>query len=286
PNIKSNLFDGTTLCSKILFNFHVKASIGQKCINLASRNLITQEPVTATLFDIEKCTTLSLRNAIHCLGDVEILFPIIMKFDNLDSVSLQAPFGSQDDFFASEGPCKAFFALLSSLLQNNSKSQNHIVKSRDLAQEVYSNLVFEFRLWMYATIDIQKYCIDFLKTFIDARKLIDDSETPPLVLPPIKNFKIIVAILALLDSEATKKTVQCRILEDLVLMFKQNITFCTELHKIWLWQKYLIRLVPIYSRRDDIISGKGDKDITDWALEFIAIVIWNLFDVDKDAYRI
>lgn len=514
---KYNLFDGITLCSKLLFNFHVKASLDQKCVNLASRNLITQEPVTATLFGIEKCTTLSLRNAIQCLGDVEILFPIIMKFDNLDSVSLQAPFGSQDDFFASEGPCKAFFALLSSLLQNNSKSQNHIVKSRgikvvslllqqigprhftisafqsmialasalssnkDLAQEVYSNLVFEFRLWMYATIDIQKYCIDFLKSFIDARKLMcrehfgiqffldilqnvywykqgelsaphrhstsgatrpkppqlkdlrvilfniisdyfkdkiskdeticifrslliseddehicellnlflnlltsksdkeivdilssyggfeilcellkrqdenvrfycikiitflvtcpltpirivkklrfedtdiinlirlmenapltlniyhalshwslehfntaglpnrDDAETPHLVLPPIKNFGIIVAILALLDSEGTKRTVQCRILEELVLMFKHNITFCTELHKIWLWQKYLTRLVPIYSRQDGIISEKGDKDIADWALEFIAIVIWNLFEVDRNAYRL
>ncbi|CAG8761986.1 7974_t:CDS:1, partial [Acaulospora morrowiae] len=191
-----NLFDGT-LGSKIIFNFHVKASSGQKCFNLAPRNLATntREMISATLFGVEKCSTLSLRNAIQCLGDVEILFPIIMRFDDLNSVSLQAPFGSQDNFFASVGPCKAFFDLLSSLLQSNTKSQNHIIKSRgikvvslllqqvgprhfsisafksmitlasslesneDLAREIHSNLVFEFRLWMYTSMGVQRYCI-------------------------------------------------------------------------------------------------------------------------------
>ncbi|KAF0482314.1 beach-domain-containing protein [Gigaspora margarita] len=35
-------------------------------------------------------------------------------------------------------------------------------------------------------------------------------------------------------------------------------------------------------RQVGIISEKGDKDI----LEFIAIIIWNLFEVDRNAYRI
>ncbi|CAG8627694.1 12970_t:CDS:2, partial [Acaulospora colombiana] len=511
-----NLFDGT-LGPRMVFNFHVKASSGQKCFNLASRNLVTntREMISATLFGIEKCSTLSLRNAIQCLGDVEILFPIIMRFDDLNSVSLQAPFGSQDNFFASVGPCKAFFDLLSSLLQSNTKSQNHIIKSRgikiislllqqvgpshfsisafksmiilassleaneDLAREIYLNLVFEFRLWMYASMGIQRYCIEFLKNFIDSRKqmcrelfgvqyildilssvywykqnelsspdrhptansarpkpslvkqlremllgiivnyfkdgifkdevlgifrnlliseddehiyeilnlllnlltsgsnksmvdifasyggfeilcellkrkdesvkvlcirlitcLINSQHTPsrivdklrfentdplnlikllegtPFTLPiyhsllswaleqfnmpgspdkdtesssaylTIKNFNIIIVTLALLDCDGTKPTVQCRVLEDLVKMFRQNISFCNELHRIWNWQKYLFRLIPIYGSQDEMHVKKGSKDTADWALELVATVTWNMFEVDLTAYKI
>ncbi|CAI2163768.1 11767_t:CDS:10 [Funneliformis geosporum] len=514
--LKSNLFDGITLHQKILFILHVKASEDKICFNLAPRPSSYQEPIAATLHGIEKCSTLSLQNAIHCLGDVEILFPMIMRFDDLDSVNLQAPFGSQDDFFDSEGPCKSFFALLSSLLQNNVRSQSHVLKSRgikvislllqqvgprhfsisafksmmalagtlssneELSREVYFNLLFEFRLWMYTSIEIQDYCIDFLKSFVDARKqmcrklfgiqffldvlqniywykqgeysashrhttagvtrpkpsqlkelrgkvisiinsyfkdsitkdealflfrnilyseddthvheilmllvdllitkkemidifvsyggfeiicellkrrdenvridcikvvtfLMTNSSTPisfvkklrfedkepvnliklmhnapmtigiyhallcwsleqysdtfefvdkneneisQLILPKIKNFRIILAILALLDSEGTKRIVQCRILENLIVIFKQNISYCTELYKFWFWQLYLIHLVPVYGGQDGMLTGRDNKETADWALEFIAIVIWNLFEIDKNAYRV
>ncbi|CAG8489015.1 1479_t:CDS:2 [Diversispora eburnea] len=506
-----NLFDGT-LSSKLLFNFHVKASSDQKCFNLAPYSVTT--PINATLFGIEKCSTLSLRNAIQCLGDVEILFPMIMRFDD---VSLQAPFDSQDNFFSSVGPCKAFFALLSSLLQSNTISQNHIIKSRgikiiglllqqvgprhlsisafqsmiglansleaneDLTREIHSHLVFEFRIWMYSSMEIQKYCIEFLKNFIDARKqmcrelfgvqfildtlsciywykqseisephrhqsagvtrpkssqikelrgillsiiisyfkdgiykdevlgifrnllagdddvhmfeiltllldlltskscksmvdifasyrgyeilcellkrkdenvklicikiitfLINSSHTPPRIvkklrfvdtdtinliklldgtpftfriyhgllywaleqfypydliekedmelsqfgLPKIKNVRITVVILSLLYSEGTKQMVQCKVLEDLVKVFGQNISICDELCRIWNWQRYLIRLVPMYNGQERISNERLNKDTADWALELLATVIWNMFEVDRNAYKI
>ncbi|PKK73772.1 beach-domain-containing protein [Rhizophagus irregularis] len=512
--MKSDLFDGI-FCQKILFIFHVKASENQKCFNLSPRYQSSQDSFTATLYGVEKCSTLSLQNAIHFLGDLEILFPMIMRFDDLGSVNLQAPLESQDDFFDSEGPCKSFFSLLSSLLQNNERSQKHVIKSRgikvislllqqvgprhfsisafksmialasslssneELSREVFSNLVFEFKLWMYASIEIQKYCIDSLKNFVDARKqmcrklfgiqffldilqniywykqgeysalhrhptagvtrpkpsqlkelrgmlisiihgyfkdgvtkdetlflfrnilnsdddthvheiltllfdllqtkkevvdiffsyrgfviicellkrrdenvridcikiftfLITSPLTPPnfikklrfedtdpinliklmynapmtidiyhallnwsleqynnnifeftekinegfpLTLPQIKNFRIILVILALLDSEGTKRIVQCKILESLIKIFKKNISYCSELNQFWFWQRYLIRLIPIYGGQEGVLTERENKDIADWAFEFIANVIWNLFEIDKTSYR-
>ncbi|GES99838.1 neurobeachin-like protein 1 isoform X2 [Rhizophagus clarus] len=510
--MKSNLFDGL-FNQKVLFIFHVKASDDQKCFNLSSRYQSSQDSISATLFGVEKCSTLSLQNAIHYLGDLEILFPMIMRFDDLGSVNLQAPLESQDDFFDSEGPCKSFFSLLSSLLQNNQRSQKHVIKSRgikvislllqqvgprhfsisafksmialastlslneELSREVFLNLVFEFRLWMYASIEIQKYCIDSLKNFVDARKqmcrklfgiqffldilqniywykqgeysalhrhptagvtrpkpsqlkelrgmliniihsyfkdgvtkdetlflfrnilysdddthvheiltllldllqtnkevvdiffsyrgfeiicelfkrrdenvridcikiftfLITSPLTPPSFikklrfedtdpinliklmynapmtidtyhallnwsleqynnntfefteksdegsLPPIKNFRIILVILALLDSEGTKRVVQCRILESLIKIFKKNISYCSELCQFWFWQRYLIRLIPIYGGQEGVLTERENKDTADWAFEFMANVLWNLFEIDKNSYKI
>ncbi|CAG8517665.1 8240_t:CDS:2 [Ambispora gerdemannii] len=117
---------------KILFRFHVKASENEKCFNLAPRNNYHAPFQFATLVSVQKCSTLSLQNAIRSLGDIEVLFPMIQRFNYLDSITHQAPFESQDDFFASESPCRSFFALITALLQTNYKSQAHIIKSRGI----------------------------------------------------------------------------------------------------------------------------------------------------------
>ncbi|RHZ43529.1 hypothetical protein Glove_1033g23 [Diversispora epigaea] len=67
-----------------------------------SEQKIDNSTIICNLIDgtLEKCSTLNLRNAIQCLGDVEILFSMLMRFDD---VSLQVPFGSLDNFFSSVG---------------------------------------------------------------------------------------------------------------------------------------------------------------------------------------
>ncbi|CAG8717115.1 2322_t:CDS:2, partial [Acaulospora morrowiae] len=71
----------------------------------------------------------------------------------------------------------------------------------------------------------------------------------------------------------------------LVRMFKQNISFCNELYQIWYWQKYLFRLIPIYGGQDKVEVEKKSKDTADWALELVATVIWNIFEVDLTACK-
>ncbi|CAH1764076.1 14320_t:CDS:10 [Entrophospora sp. SA101] len=511
---------------KMLYEL-ASSSKDQSCYNLASTNLTKKYSLEAKLFGVEKCSTLSIQNAIQCLGDIEILFPIIMRFDNLNSIAFQAISELQDDFFSFEGPCRIFFVLLTSLLHNNSKSQNHIIKNQGikvlslllqqigprhfsisafksmltlastlessnetLVNEVYKHLIFEFRLWMYATVDIQKYCIEFLKNFVDARKqmcrdlfgiqffldvlqnvywyrqtntsvphrhltsganrpktsqikelrgmiisiilsyfkdgikkdevlvifrnlLINDDDvhiveilnmiltllqknksnkdmidiissyggfeflcemlkrrdenvrlnsikiityliscplTPiqfvkklrfeesginnllklmegesltiniyyalldwasenfnlakvtcekelesspsttatTMMMIQVKNFRIIFLILALLNSEGTKRNDKCRILKDLIEIFKLNISYCTEINNnyLWLWQKYLIRLIPVFGDQEGILAQKANKVTSDWALEFLAIIIWNILEVNNDGYRV
>ncbi|CAJ0746554.1 2953_t:CDS:2, partial [Entrophospora sp. SA101] len=87
---------------RILYEL-ASSSKDQSCYNLASTNLIE-----AKMFGVEKCSTLSIQNAIQCLGDIEILFPIIMQFDSLNSIAFQAIDELQDDFFSFEGPCRVF----------------------------------------------------------------------------------------------------------------------------------------------------------------------------------
>ncbi|KAG9307178.1 hypothetical protein G9A89_017006 [Geosiphon pyriformis] len=525
PTSALHLFDG----SRILLNFHVKASEKEKCFNLAPRSIQQAHGASlAALVAVHKCSTLSLQNAIRSLGDIEVLFPMILRFDYLDSVSHQAPFQSQEDFFASESPCRSFFALITGFLQNNQRSQAQIIKSRgikvislliqqigpryltitafqsivalantlsrneELSREIHTHLIFEFRLWMYSSLDVQKYCIEFLKNFCDSRKQMsrenfgvqyfldvlqtiywyeqtersvphrhsgvgvtrpktpqikelrsmvlniirgyiktditkdetvcilrnlavsqDDVhlceilqllldlllqqlsskpnkdiveniasyggyevlcetmkrrrdenvriyclkiitylitcpitparfikklrflETNPINLTKLldsvpltqriyealldwamerftisgltgcdqerqilseenehqntlKNFRVVFAILSLLDCEGTKSSLQCKILEDFAVLFRQNVEYCVELNQMWCWQRLLVRLASVHSVTDSISpkrNGHNQKDITEWVIEFLTLVIWNLFPVDKSAFR-
>ncbi|CAG8498804.1 10181_t:CDS:10 [Paraglomus occultum] len=508
-----SVFDAT----RVIFSFHVKASDGRTCFNLASKNQTTGGPQSGTLFETEKCSTLSLQSALRSLGDIEVLFPMISRFDHMDMSAHQEPLELQEDFFALEGPCKAFFSLITALLQNNIRSQNHIVETRgikvislllqqegpkhlsitafqsmvglatalssneEICREVYNCLIFEFRLWMYASMEIQKYCVQLLKNFADSRKqmsretfgvqfflealdtvywykqnersaphkhaatgatrpkvaqlkelrtmvlgiirgyikdnitedeissifrnvsvsgddqhiceilallsdiiqsnsnknivdniyscggyellcellkrreenirlscinliivLITCQSTPPqfvkklrfedmdplllvklldgapltlaiynallgwateqqqpkllygngdsqssnAVIFPLKNMKIIVVILALLQCHGIKRLVQCKILEELTLIFKHNSAYCADLDCIWSWQRFLVRIIPTFGGEEEHVTSSGVKDIGDWALDFIACVIWNLFDTKHRAVRV
>ncbi|CAG8463161.1 6634_t:CDS:10 [Paraglomus brasilianum] len=516
--LSSHQLDGSVFdATRMIFSFHVKASDGQTCFNLAAKNQTTGGPQSGTLFETEKCSTLSLQSAIRSLGDIEVLFPMILRFDHMDLSANQEPLELQDDFFALEGPCKAFFSLITALLQNNIRSQNHIVESRgikvislllqqvgpkhlsitafqsmvglatalssneEICREVYNCLTFEFRLWMYASMDIQKYCVQLLKNFADSRKqmsrenfgvqfflealdtvywykqndrsapqkhaatgatrpkvaqlkelrtmvlgiirgyikdsitedeiscifrnvsvsgddqhicevltllgdiiqsnsnknivdniyscggyellcellkrreenirlscinliivLITCQSTPPqfvkklrfedmdplllvklldgapltlgiynallgwateqqqpkllygnggsqssnVVILPLKNMKIIVVILALLQCHGIKRLVQCKILEELTLIFKHSSVYCADLDCIWSWQRFLVRIIPTFGGEEELVMSSGNKDIGDWALDFISCVIWNLFDTKNRAVRV
>jgi hypothetical protein len=45
-----------------------------------------------------------------------------------------------------------------------------VTENDELAKLIYHELLFEFRLWMYAPVDVQLYCVNFLKNFCESRR--------------------------------------------------------------------------------------------------------------------
>ncbi|KAK9721361.1 hypothetical protein K7432_003503 [Basidiobolus ranarum] len=201
PKAPSSLFDGN-IASRILVNLHPRASKHHNCINLAPRLAQSTTQQAIILVNVEKCSTISLQSALHALGGIEIFFPLILRCDVLDASTYSAPFGSQDEFFIRNGPIDSFFALIASLLRNNKRNQESILKARgiktislllqqidprhlsisafqsmitlinsvpdnkELIDRIYKHLIFEFRLWVYTSYETQTYILGYLLSFI------------------------------------------------------------------------------------------------------------------------
>lgn len=206
PKQCSFLFDGA-LSSKLMLQIHVKATTSDdRCINLAPKYAYHSSNLTPILVSVEKCSPWSLQRAIHALGGVEVLFPLMFLFDYMSVESYRAPFVDQDDFFLQKSPAQAFFFLLTAMLKNCPQNQSNIVQAKgirvisyllqvihpkhftisayqsinslhlsvsendELMQSILQSLLFEFRLWIYADLQTQLYCLNFLKNFCESRR--------------------------------------------------------------------------------------------------------------------
>ncbi|KAI0217053.1 hypothetical protein L0F63_003977 [Massospora cicadina] len=192
---------------KLVFAFHSRASKGRLCYNLLIQNQPNCDPeahLHVTLTRVEKCSTLSLQNALHALGGMEVLFPLLLKLDSpatpLPSSDLQA------NFFLQKGITPAFFALVSSLLKAHPENQRCFLHSSGvriiahllmqahpshltvpayqaivalaatveansaLGSQIYHGLLFNMRIWMYSSFEAQAYILGLIKNLIDARR--------------------------------------------------------------------------------------------------------------------
>ncbi|KAJ9074230.1 hypothetical protein DSO57_1008753 [Entomophthora muscae] len=193
---------------KLVFAFHSLASKGSLCYNLQFQTSPTSHPeadLHATLTRVEKCSTLSLQNALHALGGMEVLFPLLLKLDSPATIP-PPPSELQTNFFLQKGTSPAFFALIASLLKGHSENQRCFLHSNGvriiahllmhahpshltvptyqaivalattvedntaLCSHIYHGLLFNMRIWMYSSFEAQAYILGLIKNTIDARR--------------------------------------------------------------------------------------------------------------------
>ncbi|KAI9293170.1 beach-domain-containing protein [Neoconidiobolus thromboides FSU 785] len=163
--------------------------------------------LNAIIKRVEKCNTLSLQNAIYALGGVEILFPMLLKLDALEEQSNSyGPLDSQNNYFSKKGAGNSFFTLLGAILNNHLENQQFMLDNNSaliisillqqihpkhlnvslyqslvslvsiiqinlqLESLIFSSILFNLRIWMYASFECQGYILELIKNLTESRK--------------------------------------------------------------------------------------------------------------------
>ncbi|KAL1924319.1 uncharacterized protein VTP21DRAFT_7354 [Calcarisporiella thermophila] len=126
------------LASRLIFCYHVCASRDDTCFNLATK---PKGVGAARIFNTEKCLTRSFQNALQCLGGIAILFPLLLRLDQLalssssSGTGLSSWLDTQDDDMLSTSTDRAFrsfFRLLASLLAQDPTAQTEVLRTGSL----------------------------------------------------------------------------------------------------------------------------------------------------------
>ncbi|KAI9209022.1 uncharacterized protein BJ171DRAFT_437728 [Polychytrium aggregatum] len=198
PSLEAPLFDGT-VHAKLCLQYHPMASQSQAvCTNVAPKELYRD--MDARLHRTLTCSTKCLRTAIHVLGGIEILLPLIFHFDMSTLEQRQGESDSTTSFSAQR--VSTFFRLLSVLLADDALHQAHFLsikgsqitsmllqqvdpkhltmstldgimdlvnsvsENEQLAQSLHESFVFEFRLWACASFSVQQEYFEFLFQYL------------------------------------------------------------------------------------------------------------------------
>eukprot|EP00698_Gefionella_okellyi_P004064 TRINITY_DN1378_c0_g1_i1.p1 TRINITY_DN1378_c0_g1~~TRINITY_DN1378_c0_g1_i1.p1 ORF type:complete len:2456 (-),score=520.26 TRINITY_DN1378_c0_g1_i1:2419-9516(-) len=112
------ILDGS-LSSKIFLTYNSMSCDGKLCLdNTLENTMFVREPLHATMHAIQQCITRNVKEVIHCLGGVRVLFPLFAQLDQ----PLQPPADATDPVVYAADPamCNQLLGLLHDMLQGSS----------------------------------------------------------------------------------------------------------------------------------------------------------------------